>query len=101
MSFVSLALAHGCLEDVRDGPLPTPVWGWAGAALSRGEGATHFGFVHEGPSLLSCASGTFSLRSGMYFAVPGALSVSGGKGLLVARPGFRGLFHLGGPVEGR
>jgi hypothetical protein len=99
--FSSYALAHGPLADLRDGPLPTALSAWCGATLAAGGGATHFGFVHAGAPTLRCASGAFTLSPGMYFAVPGELSVGPGAGVLIARPGYRGFFHLGGPVEDR
>jgi hypothetical protein len=100
MSFVCRPLTHGRLEDFTEAGSATAVWAWADE-LVQGAGATYFGFVHEGPALLSCPAGTFTLQAGMYFAVPAALSLSGGRGLLVAQTGQCGFFHLGGPVEGR
>ena len=101
MSFESFDLTHGLLSDLRDGPFPSVVWSWVGDALSLGDGATHFGFVQVGPATLDCAAGTFALRAGMYFAVPGPLRVAGGRGLVVSRLGHRGFFHVGGPIEER
>jgi hypothetical protein len=100
MSFLCRPLTHGRLEDFTEDGSTTAVWGWTGE-LVCGKGATHFGFVHEGPAALSCPAGTFSLQAGMYFAVPAALSLSGGSGLLIAQTGQHGFFHLGGPIEGR
>jgi len=37
----------------------------------------------------------------MYFAVPGPLTLTEGRGLVVSRLGHRGFFQLGGPVEER
>ncbi len=101
MSFAAYELAHGRLADLSGGPHPTVVSAWVGGALTPGEGATHFGFVRAGPATLGCAAGNLPLQAGMYFSVPGPLTVAGGSGLLVSRVGFLGFFHLGGPVEGR
>jgi hypothetical protein len=99
--FSSYPLAHGPLADLRAGPFPTTLAAWAGATLTTDDGATHFGFVHAGTPELRCSSGTFTLSPGMYFAVPGPLSVRHGTGLLISRLDQRGFFHLGGPVEDR
>jgi quercetin dioxygenase-like cupin family protein len=100
-SFSSHVLAHGRLADLGAGPLPTAVSGWTEAALALRADGTHFGYVHAGPALLRCSAGTFSLLPGMYFAVPGALEVRQGAGLVVTRLGQHGFFHLGGPIEER
>src|SRR5205814_4780081 len=48
---------------------------------------------------LDTPTGTMRLTAGMYFAVPGPLRIRGGSGLVVTRLGYRGFFHVGGPVE--
>lgn len=101
MSFLCRVLAPGRLEDLTEDGSPTSVDAWDGAALIRSETATHFGFVHEGSAVLRCSAGTFALQAGMYFAVPGSLSVAEGRGLLISQTGHHGFFHLGGPIEGR
>ena len=60
---------------------------------------THFGYVYQGAARLECASGSFAVAQGMYFAVPGALRIAQGEGLVITRLGYRGWFQLGGPVE--
>jgi len=61
---------------------------------------SHYGFVERGPVVLRCESGTFSLKSGMYFSVCGPADLEGsGRGIVVARPDYRCLFSLGGPCE--
>jgi quercetin dioxygenase-like cupin family protein len=97
--FTSYALAHGLLEDQSDDAFPTVLAAWVENSLHRETTGTHFGFVWAGPASLRCASGSFTLRSGMYFAVPGELQIAQGKGILVTRLGHRGFFHLGGPIE--
>lgn len=98
--FVCLPLAHGRLDGLNEDGSATAVSGWVGE-LDCGDDATHFGFVHQGPAVLRCGAGTFTLGAGMYFAVPGALTVGGGRGLLVEQAGRHGFFHLGGPIEER
>jgi quercetin dioxygenase-like cupin family protein len=90
-------LRHGPLFDLDD--ISSSLLAWAGDPLSLSATGTHLGFVHTGPTELTCSSGTFTLTSGMYFAVPGALSITGGSGICVHRPDHRGFFHLGGPAE--
>jgi hypothetical protein len=97
----SFALAHGPLADLRDGPYPTTLSGWCGAAIAGEADTTHFGVVQAGTPTLRCSSGIFNLAPGMYFAVPGDMSVGPGVGLLITRHNHRGFFHLGGPVEER
>src|SRR5262249_25413193 len=76
------------------------VRGWLTTRLELADEGTHFGYVCES-ACLRCASGEFQLSEGMYFAVPGRLLLERGAGLVVTRPGHRGLFHLGGPIEQR
>jgi hypothetical protein len=97
----SYPLAHGSLADLRDGPYGTTLSGWHGIVLAAAADATHFGFVHSGTPTLRCSSGTFGLARGMYFAVPGEMSVGPGAGVLITRHAHHGLFQLGGPVEER
>lgn len=76
----------------------------AGRPLAIGPSdLTSFGFVYSGATRLSCDAGVFALRAGMYFVTAGALELSGGSGLVIEHRDaqFRGLFQIGGPVEGR
>ena len=93
------ALAHGELENLSGNEFPTLLSAWVQNVLSLGAVGTHFGYVHAGPAVLGCASGTFQLSSGMYFAVPGKARVAQGTGIVMTRLGYQGFFHVGGPVE--
>jgi len=97
-AFHPFELAHAVRVDLRADRFPTVVTAWAGD-MELPAGGTHFGFVHGGPTELGCASGTFRLTAGMYFAVPGSLRLRGGRGLAITAEHYRGFFHLGGPVE--
>lgn len=77
----------------------TAVAAWSDAPLEHRGPGTHFGFVSRGDATVRCAAGEFTLRTGMYFATPGDITVRGGAGLLIAHRPARGLFHLGGPIE--
>src|SRR5262249_47328547 len=72
---------------------------WVEDALRLEAVGTHFGFIHAGSAVVQCASGTFMLRAGMYFAVPGEMHVARGSGILLTRLGHCGFFHVGGPIE--
>ncbi len=97
--FTAYALTHGLLEDLSGDPFPGQLLGWAEGRLSLAAGGTHFGYVHAGPAVLTCPAGSFTLAAGMYFALPDAGSITGGRGIVITRLGYRGFFHLGGPVE--
>jgi quercetin dioxygenase-like cupin family protein len=99
--FSSYPLIHGQLADFTEDEFPTVASAWAEQALLLEATGTHFGFVHAGPAVLRCPCGAFSLGTGMYFAVPGAMSVTSGTGILISRLDYRGFFHVGGPVEAR
>lgn len=88
---------------------------------------THFGFVRRGAVELTTAAGTFTLRAGMYFAVPDAVSIRPlfaemhdgesvdqsldvvnvpardrdgmNLGFVVSVSGHCGFLHVGGPIE--
>jgi hypothetical protein len=86
----------GTSRDLRADPFPTSVSTWNEAAsLELPPIGTHFGFVQSGVAGVA----EMRLAAGMYFAVPGALRLRGGSGLVVTRVGYRGFFHVGGPVE--
>jgi hypothetical protein len=41
----------------------------------------------------------FILHPGMYAMIPGKFMLGGGRGLIVTRDGYRGMFMVGGPLE--
>ncbi len=71
---------------------------WAERHVPAASG-THFGIVLSGDASLVADGGTFPLRTGMYFCVPGAFTIEGGAGLLVPVNAYEGLFSVGGPIE--
>lgn len=97
--FHRVIMDNGLQMDMRDDPFPTSVSAWKGRSLDCAGGATHFGFVYAGDATLSCVAGSFPLRQGMYFAVPGDARIAGGQGLVISRHGYTGLFQIGGPIE--
>ena len=101
-TFTPYELAHGRLAETGGDDFPSRLSAWRDQQLELAGDATHFGYVHEGVATLEAASGTYTLRSGMYFAVPGACRIGGsGQGIVVTRLGYRGMFVVGGPVETR
>ena len=99
-TFLPFRLTHGRLAETTDEALPSRLSAWRGDALELSDDGTHFGYVHEGAATLETAGGVFTLREGMYFAAPSRCRVGGsGQGVVVTRPGYYGMFTLGGPIE--
>ena len=86
------------VRNIGSDGFPTSVRTWQGQIFLPDSG-THFGFVQSGPATLQCDTGCFILKSGMYFAIPGRLSISGGAGLLITAHHYNGFFQIGGPIE--
>lgn len=99
-TFLPFRLAHGRVADTTDEALPSRLSAWRDGVLELSDDGTHFGYVHEGAATLEAASGTFTLRRGMYFAAPSSCRVGGSsQGVVITRLGYHGMFTLGGPVE--
>lgn len=103
--FVSIPLVDGPLYDLSADQHPTRVqcWGHGSAPLPLEPNGTHFGFVVERPASLTvpACGRAFELAEHMYFSVPGPARVSGGKGIVITRLEFAGMFSVGGPIEQR
>ncbi len=90
----------GVLFEFPSQPDSIRVAGWKDSHLELDDGGTHFGFVASGRARLTCASGSFELASGMYFASPAKTRLEGsGTGAIISMAGTRGLFQIGGPIE--
>lgn len=63
--------------------------------------STYFGFVLNGKYELQRQGQHYmTLQGGMYFSAPGPLHIKGdGEIIVIERVGYRGLLHVGGPVE--
>ncbi len=96
MTFTPLMIKPGLLLN-----LGTPqVWGWAEESLTLPFGATAYGMVTVGQTVLRDAeTGPFGLGAGMFFVLPDGGVVHGGRGLAITVPGYRGLRQIGGPLE--
>lgn len=101
--FQLLPFANAVVLDEAGGAYPSQVAAWSAGELSLGADgstATHFLYVLDGSTRVETASGDFELRAGMYASLPGVAKVRGdGRGFVVSRLGFHGLFALGGPAE--
>lgn len=60
---------------------------------------THYIYVHEGTTVLEHEKREHTLYQGMFAVVPGIARVHGGKGIVVSRKDYLGMFQIGGPVE--
>ncbi|MHA6287070.1 cupin domain-containing protein [Maricaulis sp. CAU 1757] len=98
-NFYEFGWATGKIADC-DPNFPSRLYAWDKDSLVVNEADTaFFGFVQSGTATLTSASGTFSLQAGMYFSANETLSVSGGRGIVIARAGHQAFFSIGGPVE--
>lgn len=99
-AFLSFPIPTGFLFSFEEDQHPSKVGGWNQSSLRLDNSGTHFGFVQSGSATLSTSHGRFEASPGMYFAIPGQAEIHGsGDGLVVTRLGYRGFFHLGGPIE--
>jgi AraC-like ligand binding domain len=104
--FVSIPLRDGELLDLAADTHSTTASGWGhhGQPLLLGSGATHYCFVLNGSARVTVTPADddpyqLELRSRMYFAVPGPLTIEGGSGVAISRLGYIGMFMTGGPIE--
>tara|TARA_R110000868_G_scaffold219607_1_gene470735 strand:- start:38992 stop:39705 length:714 start_codon:yes stop_codon:yes gene_type:complete len=98
-NFYSFAWKTGKVADC-DPNFPTTLHAWDAEPLELHQPDTaFFGFVQDGPATVTCSSGTFTLKEGMYFSFNDQASISGGRGIIMARDHARGFFMIGGPVE--
>ncbi len=98
-NFYSFDWKTGKIADC-DPNFPTTLHAWDGEALDLHQPDTaFFGIVQDGEAVLECASGSFTLKPGMYFSFNDQAHISGGRGIVIARDRARGFFMIGGPVE--
>lgn len=92
-------LNGGCLSELCDPRFPTAFYAWNQKTLKLGATGTHFGYVAEDEALLQTESGNFTLKEKMFFAVPNKLQIEHGKGVIMTRLGYKGMFYIGGAIE--
>lgn len=99
-SFTGFQLLHGFVAQL-DRQFPSYLSAWNEAALGLPDGSTHYGYVHEGSAVLvrHDTQQVILLDAGQFFVMPGAFSISGGKGIVVTREDYVGAFLMGGPIE--
>ena len=103
--FISVPRRDGMLEDLSANQHPTLLhgWGYTKEPLTVREEGTHFGFVVDGLTHVTRTYAgldqVFTLTQGMYFCVPGSVSVHGGCGILISSLRYHGMFMIGGPIE--
>lgn len=100
-AFISYNLIHGTLAEMSADKFPSRLCTWNEGVLNLQANSTHFGYVWKGKTILnSPTSGVFTLKSGMYFSLPGSGTLLGdGQGIVITRLGYQGVFSIGGPVE--
>jgi hypothetical protein len=75
LRFVPLAIRPGLLLDLD----PIQIWGWTDTPLNLPAETTAYGMVTVGQTQLADAeTGPFTLRAGMFFALPERGAVRGG-----------------------
>lgn len=100
-NFFRFEWATGKIADC-DPNFPTTLHAWDGDELVLDETETaFFGFVQDGDATITTSTGTFTLTTGMYFSANNTLTVSGGRGIVMARADHQAFFSIGGPVEAK
>ena len=99
MPFIPLKIKHGHILSVQDSAYPVELFGWHDEKLQLAGDVTHFGMVTESGATMEANGRSTPLSRGMFFVHFGTMSISGGRGLVIARPGYRGYSQIGGPLE--
>jgi quercetin dioxygenase-like cupin family protein len=96
-AFSSYPWKNGKIADLSD-KFPSYLSAWdLGLQLDHAD--THYIYCYEGSTILNWEGISFRLQTGMYACLPGVGSVVGGRGIVVSRKGYRGMFSIGGPAE--
>jgi len=97
-TFSVLPNRPGYLVELSNGSDSFAVFLASGKDVPLATDAHHWGFVLNGGATLESAAGSFSLKAGMYFTVPGNAQL-GGNALVFSQHSYRGVFLVGGPIE--
>ncbi len=95
------------LVDSSDSRLPFRLYAWVPSQPlklpenlnDRSTARTFWGFIYEGSTLIETADNSYALKAGQYFSICDAITISGGGGFVVESIGYKGLNHIGGPIE--
>lgn len=102
-SFQSLPFIHGRVLDLDpETGLDSHMTVWQNSYRMLGSGpATHYIYNLSGMAVLHTdPTGVgFPLPAGFFAVVPGDCDISGGRGIIITRREYEGLFQIGGPVE--
>ena len=97
IAFSHFSWKNGKIGDL-DRQFPSYLSAWdSGIILPHLD--THYIYVHEGMALLEENDRTHTLYEGMFAVVPGLARLHGGKGIVMSRENYAGMFSIGGPVE--
>jgi len=96
-AFSFFNLVNGTIADL-DENFPSYLSGWTGS-LRMGNDGTHYIMVIEGTAMLGYRGVRYALSTGMYACVPGEFLIMGGRGIIVTRKDYFGMFTIGGPAE--
>ncbi len=91
--------SNGLLFDYADNEFPTRLHAWTEPSQFDAAGSTYYGYVFEGTTTVISGDNAYQLSSRQYFCFNDAVSIIGGKGIVIERVGYRGMNSLGGPVE--
>jgi quercetin dioxygenase-like cupin family protein len=104
-AFSTYTLANGHMADL-DRDYPSRLGGWDNARIVNEPAATHYVYcmdegVGRSPALLDYNGNVYILHAGMVACVPGKFTISGGRGIIVSRDAYHGMFSMSGPLEER
>ena len=60
---------------------------------------THYIYVYEGDAVLSYQNNFYPMPKGSYACVPGSAYIASGKGIVITKENYKGMFSIGGPAE--
>lgn len=102
-AFSAFEFKNGMLFDYSDNRFPSKLHAWTPEGQSlREENSTYYGFVYEDKAILKKCSDPnvcYPISKGMFFCVPEPVQIYGGKGIIIERVGYKGMFYVGGSVE--
>lgn len=101
IAFSSFPFTNGLLYNYSQNQFPTNLFAWTEAKELnlKNHGSTYLGYVFEGDVQLKAAHNNYTLKTGQYFSINENLSLTGGKGIVIERIGYKGFNQIGGPVE--